>query len=355
MSVGTTAAILIGGGLAAGGGIGSALIGKSAASKASTQQANAYGQGIDEINQTTQQARDALNKGYDTSASLLSPWIQGGAGALQQLIQGTQPGGALTTPFGETYQTPAAFSYGAFDPGAAFTAPTGVTQENDPGYQFRIQQSNQALERAAAASGGAFSGGTAEALAQNAQNYASNEYQNVYNRALNSYQTNFADRLNAYGTNFANAYNTYNTNVNTGLNAYNTRANAYNTAQSNAFNRLAALTGIGQSATGALVGQNADTARTIAQILSGQGTNIANLLTGQGNAMAQGTLGQAQALNTGVNALFGGMGGAISSAGLLKMLTGGGGGTGLLGAGAEGPIYNQLPNLSGSSYQAGDD
>lgn len=78
---------------------------------------------------------------------------------------------------------------------APFSAPTNVTEQNDPGFQSRLQLGQQALERSAAGRGTLLTGGTAKDLAQFGQNYASNEYQNVYGRAAQDYNTN---RNNAY-------------------------------------------------------------------------------------------------------------------------------------------------------------
>ncbi|HEY2605569.1 MAG TPA: hypothetical protein VGJ10_06105, partial [Paraburkholderia sp.] len=155
VSIGTAA--LIGGGLSAAGGVASSLIGSNAASTASKQQQASDAAAIAE------QQRE-----FNTTQANEAPWLTAGTGALSLLMSGTQPGGSLVTPFGETFAQP-----------APFTAPTAATEANDPGYAFRLQQGNQALERAAAASGGAFSGGTLKALARYGQDYASNEYQNV--------------------------------------------------------------------------------------------------------------------------------------------------------------------------------
>ncbi len=265
MAIGTTAA-LIGLGIGAAGSVASSAIGAHAAgSAAQTQQ------------QADQAAIAEQQREFDATQAREQPWVTAGTGALSQLTAGTQPGGDLLTPYGETYQTPAPFTY---DP---FSAPTGVTEQNDPGYQFRLQQGQQAIERGATAAGGAFSGGTLKALARYGQDYASNEYQNVYNRALQGYNTNFTD-----------AYNTYNLNTQTGLQGYQTRANAYNTGQTNTYNRLAALAGLGQTATNQL--------NTAGQVSSG---NIANLLTQSGNAGAAGTLGTASAYNSALSGLTG--------------------------------------------------
>lgn len=52
----------------------------------------------------------------------------------------------------------------------------------DPGYQFRMDEGQRALENSAAARGGLLSGGTAKAIEQYGQGFASNEYANVFNR-----------------------------------------------------------------------------------------------------------------------------------------------------------------------------
>lgn len=58
----------------------------------------------------------------------------------------------------------------------------GQDLQNDPGYQFRLQQGQDALENSAAARGGLFSGAAGKALTEYGQGFASNEYQNAYNR-----------------------------------------------------------------------------------------------------------------------------------------------------------------------------
>lgn len=125
-----------------------------------------------------------------------------------------------------------------------FQAPTGATEANDPGYAFRLQEGQKALQRSAAAKGGLLSGGTAKAEQQYGQDYASNEYGNVYNRALGEYQQ---------------------------------RYNIFNQNQTNQYNRLASLAGVGQ---------------TTAQQLGSAGQNFANsagnILQSSGNAQASG-------------------------------------------------------------------
>jgi len=62
----------------------------------------------------------------------------------------------------------------------------------DPGYGFRFEQGQKALERSAAARGGLISGNTGGALQRFGQDMASQEYQNAFNR----YQTERSARLN---------------------------------------------------------------------------------------------------------------------------------------------------------------
>ena len=59
----------------------------------------------------------------------------------------------------------------------------------DPGYQFRMDEGQKALERSAAANGNLNSGATLKALSRYGQDYASNEYNNAYNRWNNDHTT----------------------------------------------------------------------------------------------------------------------------------------------------------------------
>jgi len=136
-----------------------------------------------------------------------------------------------------------------------FTAPTAATEQNDPGYQFRLSQGTKALQNSAAARGDLLSGNTLRDITQYGQDYASNEYQNVYNRALQGYQQNY---------------------------------NIYENNQANQWNRLAALSGIGQTAVNQLnsAGQNAasnygNTSLTGAGLI-GQNLNNAAAATASG-------------------------------------------------------------------------
>jgi hypothetical protein len=211
---------IISGGLTLAGG----LLGSSAAKDAAQTQANA-------ANQATQLQRDIFNQQQQNAL----PWLQSGQGAVLRLSDMLNPGGALDQQWDQQ-----------------FVAPTGVTEQNDPGFQARLQMGQQALERSAAAKGGVLSGGTLKGINRYAQDYASNEYGNVYNRAKDE---------------------------------YNTAYNQFQQGQSNRFNRLASLAGLGQTAAGQL-GQ------------AGQafGAQAGGNITGAGAALAAGQVGSANAV-----------------------------------------------------------
>jgi hypothetical protein len=62
---------------------------------------------------------------------------------------------------------------------------------SDPGYQFQLQQGNQAIQRSAAARGGLMSGGTAKGIAQYTTGLANQTYGDAYSRYLQTNQQNF--------------------------------------------------------------------------------------------------------------------------------------------------------------------
>jgi hypothetical protein len=81
----------------------------------------------------------------------------------------------------------------ALDPsGFAFKPPSGQqVLQQDPGYQFRLQQGMQALDRQGAAGGLRLSGAQLKAAQQYSQGEASQEYDAAYNRALGQNQLNY--------------------------------------------------------------------------------------------------------------------------------------------------------------------
>lgn len=260
----STAAIVAG--TAAAGLAGSAISAHSAG-KAADAQTAAANHAADLQAEQSQKALDFQKQQYETSQQEIAPWLAAGNSGLNALQFGLGTGGSangsgvaqgsLTKPFDQS-----------------FTAPTGLTEQNDPGYQARLKLGTDAIQRSAAARGGVVTGGTAKALDTYGQDYASNEYGNVYNRALNDFTTNF---------------------------------NAYNTNQTNQYNKLAALSGIGQQSAVQLgqQGQNASnnvtnnllsTGQQIGQDYQNAGAATASGYVGAGNAWSQGLSGVSNSL-----------------------------------------------------------
>lgn len=123
--------------------LGSAVLGAYGANRATKTQANAAQQGL-----------ASQERMYEQTRADQEPWRQAGMTALNQLI-------------------PLATNYQKF----------GMDQfQQDPGYQFRLNEGMKALDRQAAARGGLISGNAMKAASRYGQDYASNEYQNAFNR-----------------------------------------------------------------------------------------------------------------------------------------------------------------------------
>jgi hypothetical protein len=151
------AAAIIGGGvLSAGAGIVGAKMSSDAAHDAADKQA-----------ESARYATDVQKQMYDQTRSDQQPWRQAGISALSQMAD----------PYFQK-------NFGAAD----FQA--------DPGYQFRMDQGQKALERSAAAKGGLQSGGFMKGLADYSQGLASQEYGNAYSR----FKGDQNDRFNRLST-----------------------------------------------------------------------------------------------------------------------------------------------------------
>jgi hypothetical protein len=72
-----------------------------------------------------------------------------------------------------------------------FKIPTALEASNDPGYQFRLEQGQHALESSAAAKGLLRTGGTLKDLMEYGQNFATQTYTDVFNRALSAYDRQY--------------------------------------------------------------------------------------------------------------------------------------------------------------------
>ena len=199
------------------GAVGGALISSNAAKQAAKTQASAANNVVSES-----------GREYDQTREDNAPWRAAGQTALGQLSDLTQTGGDLNRNF-----------------------TMNDFMNNDAGYDFRMQQGQQAIERSAAARGGVLGGGTLKALANYGQDYASNEYQNAFSR--------------------------------------------WNTQNNQQFNRLAGIAGVGQTANqmDQQAGQNSLAVSSNAQM------GAANASAAAGIAGANQI---SNAMNTGINA-----------------------------------------------------
>jgi hypothetical protein len=254
------------------GGLGSlfgGLFGGNASSQASKQYMAAL-----------QQAEQYMQGQEGQGLSNYSPYLQGGAqasGLLSEML-GT-PGKGLLTPWTQQFQ-----------------APTAAQAAQTPGYQFQLQQGENAVQNSAAAQGGLLSGGTLASMNQYAQGLASTNYQNTFNNAQTQYQ---------------DAYNTF----------LNNQANTYGMLSGQAAQGLQAAGGAGN-------------------LISGIGGDIASLLGQKGAAQAGGTIGAANAYGS----ILPGISNALGNYGMLSQMNGVGGMGGEYGPGGT-PPFTPFPTL----------
>lgn len=133
----------------------SATVGAVASTSAANTQADAATKATDSAN-ATQLAM------YNQTRDDQAPYRQAGYTALNQITQDQANGTGFAKPFNM----------------ADFY--------NDPGYQFQLQQGNQAIERSAAARGGLLSGASAKSIAGYTTNLANTTYGDAFNRAQQS-------------------------------------------------------------------------------------------------------------------------------------------------------------------------
>lgn len=224
--IGTTAAIIASAAIGLGGSLLAANAQASAAEKASAAQTEAVDKQIASNERTLAIQREDQR-----------PWREAGMEALTQLQAG--------------------IADGSFDPkNFEFTA--------DPGYQWRLDQGQKAIERGASARGNLFSAGTQAAIGSYGQEFASNEYDRAYQR-------------------------------NAG-------------AQNARFNALASVAGVGQRATDVMTNATGAAGQLNNNAIGAGGNAIAQGYLGQGNAWATGWQNAAGAANTGIqNYLLHGM------------------------------------------------
>lgn len=296
--------VLAAAGIGAAGNIVSGIIGSSAASKAAKIQAanaqrvagmatdagnnasklvndatNQSQQGIDgghtdafNILQANQGGTSDLLKGlYGDQMNMLNPYQQAGTQGITSLMSMLAPGGDLTKQF--DFQ--------------------GKDLENEPGYQFQLQQGNKALQASAAARGALQSGGNLKAMSNYNQGLAGTSFQNAYNRALTTFQTNRSNTMQGLNTLIGVGQNANSQALQAGefYGGTQSQNNEFYGGQMSNNDMLSAQLKANYGMQGAEY--QGDTGLKAAQIAG-------NALTGGANAQAAGTVGSANAWNSAI-------------------------------------------------------
>ncbi len=246
-AISTGIALAIGLG-AAGAGTAVSAIG---ASKAAGAQARAA-MSAAELQHEDQMASLAFQKQeWETQQKNLAPWLKAGTQGINTLADLLKtPGQGLLTPWTDT-----------------FHAPTAAEARATPGYQFALEQGQNAIQNSAAGRGGLLSTGTMKTIDQYSQGLADTTYSDTYNRALGEYQQ---------------------------------RYNIFQGNQTNEFNRLAALSGTGQTAATTLGQEGTAAAGNVFNINATGGAQQGGSLLFGGTARASGYAGIANAINGGL-------------------------------------------------------
>ena len=135
--------------------IGSALIGANAAGDAAETQAAA-----------ADRASALTKEQYDATVKRNEPFVQGGTTAFNALLDRLGLSGNTSAP-----------GYGSFG-----KMPTAADVMNEPGYQFGLDQGQQAINRQLNARGLTNSGAQIKAAARYGNNYATTQYGNAFAR-----------------------------------------------------------------------------------------------------------------------------------------------------------------------------
>jgi hypothetical protein len=214
MAVGTGTAIL--GGAVIGG-----LAGLYASNRAAGAQTDAATAAASATREATAESVAESRRQYDLARADLAPWRETGVNALKVLVDKINAG------------------------------PGDYTQS--PGYQFRLSEGEKAVNRSAAAKGGALSGATTKALARYGQDYATADYDNYLRRYYES------------------------------------------------LNPLQSLAQVGQTSSAQTASTGAQTASNIANATMQGASGVSNALITGGNAAATGAINAANSLTGGIN------------------------------------------------------
>ena len=213
------------------------------ASKAAGEEADAARLAAQIGDKQYAQTREDQLRIYDQQRNDQAPYREAGTKSLAELMNGTAPGGQFTKNYERT------------------------PFEVDPGYQFRLAEGQNGIQRAAASRGGLYSGATLKALSRFNQGTAAQEY-----GAWDQRQ--------------------------------NTREDQFNANRSFNRNNLASLAGIGQTATTATSNAGSNAYGTIAQAAQGNANLGARAAQDAGAARASGYVGVSNNIGSGIKQLY---------------------------------------------------
>jgi hypothetical protein len=243
---------------------------------------------------------------YGDQKTAIAPYQEAGKNALGNLVSGVgtlDPNSLTNANFTSNAGTVPTFSSNTpqISPDFSFTA---NDLQNDPGYQFTLDQGMKANERAASALG--VSGGAAKSLAQYTTGLASTHFNDAYNRALSTRQTNLANQnqnFNQDSVAFSNRLGGQQQQFNQDFSTYG--ANTANTNQN--FNHLATLAGVGQTATAQAANAGTQAANNFANASSAAANAQSAGAIATGNSIASGIQGATNSLANYLNyqAVFG--------------------------------------------------
>jgi len=296
------------------------VFGAGAAIGAGTQlaaagiQSKAINRATDAQQQAAQQQLGFQRDVFNTQQQNLQPYLGLGQQAISSL-SGQLQGGQFNNNAGQYAGQIQDFNPDSIVRNPDFNAPNtqtaqfnpNVNMQQDPGYNFRMNQGLEALQRSHAASG-VSGGAAAKAILDYSQGLASQEYGNTYSRALQASQqnlginqANFGQAAQGYGLSSGNhqqwIQNAMGANQANNQNVLN-RFNLSQTGQTNQFNQQAALAGLGQTGNSQLLSAGNAAAQGMGQAYAGmgnaasagsaaQGNVWGNLTTGLGNTAQQ--------------------------------------------------------------------
>lgn len=282
------------------------------------QQNNAIGDAVGVINQAGQQNQNTLRSVYDQGMGMVQPYNQAGTQALS------------------SYQN-------------LLSNPNQIT--NDPGYQFRVQQGNQAVTRNAAANRMLGSGNFATALQDYGQKSATSELDSALNRQIPLMNSGLSSINTAadLGRNFA--YGTV------GVNQAMADATAGGMLGQSASNTgmLSDLFGIGdQNRTNQPSNPLGQVGTAANQVMNGSGGSLGNLSNSLSNLFGGGNAAAGAGALNGLGAVGGSVAGlgAIGGTGLgtgAAALGSGGFGSGIGATGLGQTAATALPGMGGTT------